>query len=75
MLNVFHLERKVFTCLSESSLNCCLILHWKQWMQKYLERAAGLEATSPDCTVFRAVEGIEPSFLPHTSYGTLERQL
>jgi len=44
-------------------------------MQKYLEKAAGLEATSPDSTVFRAVEGNEPSFLPHTSHGTPERQL
>jgi hypothetical protein len=43
-------------------LNYSLILHWKQWTQKYLERAAGLEVTSRDTTVFRVLEGNEPSF-------------
>jgi len=44
-------------------------------MQKYFEGIASLEARSPDSTIFRAVEGNEPSFLPHTSHGTLQRQL
>jgi hypothetical protein len=31
-------------------------------MSKYLERVVGFEATPPDNTIFKVVEGNEPSF-------------
>jgi hypothetical protein len=31
-------------------------------MRKYLERVVGFEVTPPDNTIFKAVEGNEPSF-------------
>jgi hypothetical protein len=44
-------------------------------MPKYLERVVGFEVTPPDNTIFKVVEGKEPSFLSHTSHGTLASTL